>query len=687
MVFSALVLLGTRVGGAAEPSGDDPLPKGAKLRLGSDRLTYRYPPVGTLVPPDYKTFLISDVPLSFHRYDAATGKPLDGGKAGSSAGGLVVVSADGKRAVVLHTGILTVRDVATGRAIRELKPPAGFGTFASSGVAHVSLTADGKRAAQGVTGPKNTGTVLIWDVDAGTVLAQFEGLQTGTLPVLSADGTLLATRAASGPFNRPGAKRDDPGLAVQVWDVGEKKELFKGRATTNGYLILACAFSPDGSLLATSCGDGPIDVWDVKAQKLRATLLGRTGQGQRIAFSPDGKTLAAVASDGAVQRWATSDGKVLATTELPTELPALAVRDVAFVDNERVIAWGGLGPTVVAWESPSGKFLRPLSAHAGPIRSIGFANGGKQIVTTGLDGRVVQWDAATGTATGTTGLRPSRNPGYYQPQVSLSLAPDAARIFGYGAQAAVFDPATGTELFVLPRTAPGRVLIRAIPSADVTRAVTLSASSDGSADANWTATVWDLIDRKKVAEWDLPVAANTGPEAAAALSPSGDRLVVARFAKGANVPQSVMQVTGFDLKTGKKLGTVEDHSANGSLFVAAASETTAVVASGAGRLRLYNYEDGRGGDEIEADGRGERGTPVVFSPDGKRFAFGVPTGNADAFGVRVYDWPSGKTLHTFTGHRAPVTALTFSPDGKTLASGSADSTVLLWDVTEFAGPK
>jgi len=39
---------------------------------------------------------------------------------------------------------------------------------------------------------------------------------------------------------------------------------------------------------------------------------------------------------------------------------------------------------------------------------------------------------------------------------------------------------------------------------------------------------------------------------------------------------------------------------------------------------------------------------------------------------------TGKELGRLQGHQAPVTSLAFSPNGDYLASGSADTTALLW---------
>ena len=42
--------------------------------------------------------------------------------------------------------------------------------------------------------------------------------------------------------------------------------------------------------------------------------------------------------------------------------------------------------------------------------------------------------------------------------------------------------------------------------------------------------------------------------------------------------------------------------------------------------------------------------------------------------------PRGSVVATLTGHAGVVNSVAFGPDGDTLASGSRDGTVLLWDL-------
>jgi WD40 repeat protein len=68
---------------------------------------------------------------------------------------------------------------------------------------------------------------------------------------------------------------------------------------------------------------------------------------------------------------------------------------------------------------------------------------------------------------------------------------------------------------------------------------------------------------------------------------------------------------------------------------------------------------------------------LAFSPDGRTLAAGGwydPT-------IQLWEVATGQLRHSLRGHRGRIFTLVFSADGKRLASGSEDTTALLWDLT------
>jgi disulfide oxidoreductase YuzD len=66
---------------------------------------------------------------------------------------------------------------------------------------------------------------------------------------------------------------------------------------------------------------------------------------------------------------------------------------------------------------------------------------------------------------------------------------------------------------------------------------------------------------------------------------------------------------------------------------------------------------------------------VNFSPDGKTLV----SGSWDKT-IKLWDVETGQEIRTLKGHDNYVRSVNFSPDGKTLVSGSGDGTIKLWNV-------
>jgi hypothetical protein len=78
-------------------------------------------------------------------------------------------------------------------------------------------------------------------------------------------------------------------------------------------------------------------------------------------------------------------------------------------------------------------------------------------------------------------------------------------------------------------------------------------------------------------------------------------------------------------------------------------------------------------DKLVPDGAGT----LAFSPDGRTLAWSGWQQPA----IHLLELATGKERHRFEGHKRRVTSLAFSVDGRTLISGSEDTTALVWDLT------
>jgi WD40 repeat protein len=654
-----LAVTGLAVRADDDPYGD-PLPAGAKTRLGTVRYRYHgnYPPV---VTPDGKT-IFADDGWALRKYDIA-GVPLGPVPAGYPNVMPIAFAADGARAVSINNSI-DVWDVATGKILLTLKRAPHF--FDRS-LRLADLSADGKVLAVGAVkrDAKEPVEVLVWDVDAKKELARFLPLQNEqALVAIAPDGKTIATW---GRYTAPPGKADplhDPGRDVNFWDAATGKPLSRVRVA--GYGPRGVTFSPDGTSAAVA-GVSSVELVDPRTGATKQLLLVRSGVGRAFAFSPDGTTLFAASDAGVVQRWRTADGSRLSTTEPPA--PNLNNCSVRATAADRGIASARDGGALVVWEVPSGKVFGPQTGHVGSVQHLRVTPDSKFVLTSAYGGQALKWELATGKLVGPAPGQPWQGrlaAGFALPE----YAPGGAHaLLNEGGGVAIHDTATGMQQFVIPFDY--YAIRKAAFTADGSKVVTAEALSDGAEPA--VVHGWDVAAAKRLFSLRLP--AHTWIDAT--LTPDGKHVVTVSYKRGAKGNGHVfLQVWEASGGAKKHEFTEPATYAAGMIATAIDNQATAVVTSKG--LARFDIAAGKL-TPVACDIQHPAAAPV-FSPDGKLLAVLGQSSFGRSAPVAVIDWATGKTKHSFTCPDGGPTCAAFSPDGRYLITGTNLATALVWNL-------
>lgn len=341
----------------------------------------------------------------------------------------------------------------------------------------------------------------------------------------------------------------------------------------------------------------------------------------------------------------------------------MQVYSLAISPDGKILASGSWDRTIKLWNIKTGRQIKTFENYIAPVYAIIFSPDGKTLASASDSGKMILWNVETGKKINTFEINSSQTFLTQYNSFSNSIA---------------FTPdgkflASGSyELIKLWDIKTGRQ--REIITNHKDYVSSVAFSQDGRILASGSRD-------NKINLWDV----KTG-RLIKSFKVSNKWISFLTFLSGGKTLISVSsnKVIFWDTETGQQSDFLETSSdsvasTDSSISSATLSCDGKTLALGIHKtIKLWNIVTG---NQIKTL-KGHENTilSLAFSPDGKTLISGSDIANKGYGMIRVWDVEIGQQIKSFESHAKRIWSVAYSPDGKTVASGSDFGAVKLWSI-------